>query len=483
MLLGSRFAATCRAADRTRLVWRMLVVAGMSFAAGTLTGCGPSAEERRLQRAMFQVRTDPNPDLTEAIETLSARRSSEKHRSEFVQYSMCELTAAMMAGCRHHASELGKHAYLAVKKYEDVDRETLAAWGNEAIKFFKGEPHERAMLCFYVGLLCYIDGDYNNARVFFAQSLQSTATRDDDMANHREDFGLGHYWLGRAYLRLGETDDARVAFTKAGERQPLATEERDLTRIKKSRASAYKQQLELEKKCHQNGSNGKKPVAGIVNLSQPTMRDGMPVRLEAAAESSTGTVDAADITSFLDVGFQEQVNLILVVELGVGPVKYLTGSSGAIDEYKRSASIERSVDVYIDGYRRGPAFGLVDMYHQAITRGVKTRRGRQVTKAVAKEVLTRMPLVGGLFGYWNIGADSRFWPSLPDQVAVYAAKVEPGFHDISLRFYDINGAYLPRFDINRHYIHVPETGERVVWLHSVENQDNAYVLAQSNSNR
>jgi len=445
------------------------------------SGCGPSEEQIRLLEAMHGVRTNPKADFDKAVNTLATYREDDKHRSEFVQYSMCEVTAAALGGRYEHANTVGKHAYMAVKKYVDAGAETRAAWGNEAIKFFKGEPHERAMLCFYIGLMCYIEGDYNNARIFFAQSLHSTATRDEDMADFREDFRLGHYWLGRAFLRLGQADNARIAFGKAAVSRPLPGEEKKAENEKAARARAYKTQLELEKKCYEQGTNGKSPVAGIVDLSKPVSREAMPATL--AGTRGSPPVTATTVEAFLDPAFQQGANLIVLLELGTGPLKYLKGSSGSIDDYRCHECMERSVDVYVDGVRGGPAFVLIDMCHQAMTRGVKTRRGRQVGKAIAKEILTRAPLVGGLFSYWDIGADSRFWPSLPDRVAVFAAQVPPGFHDLSLRFYDINGAYLPRFDVNRHYIYVPETGERIVLLHSVENQDNAYILAQTDARK
>jgi tetratricopeptide (TPR) repeat protein len=443
-----------------------------------LAGCGPSEEEIRLHRAMYEVRSTPNPDMREAIGTLAVRRESDKHKSEFVQYSMCEITAATMAGYYEHADRVGKHAYLAVQRYQDADEETRAAWGNEAVKFFKGEPHERAMLCFYTGLMCYRDGDYNNARVFFAQSLRATASRDEDMKDHRDDFRLGHLWLGRAFLKLGQRDNACIAFRKVMDERPLPSEVRDFSAMKRTRTQEYKTQLTLEKKCYEQGAKGKNPVHGIVNLADPVQRADMPARLPHAADGAPTHLFAAELSRFLDPDFQSAANLLLVVELGAGPTKYLHGASDALDDYRRTNNVARGVDVYLDGFRAGPAFCLADMYHQAITRGVKTRRGRQVGKAVTKEILRRTPWIGGVFSYWDIAADGRYWPSLPDQVAVYAACVEPGFHDISLKFYDINGAYLPRFDINRHYIYVPEQGEQVILLHSAENQENAHILAQ-----
>ena len=204
----------------------------------------------------------------------------------------------------------------------------------------------------------------------------------------------------------------------------------------------------------------------------------MPAQFVDASAADPTQSRADSLAAFLDTQFQQQANLLVVAELGRGPIKYLAGTSGALDRIQRCPCKEAALDIYVDGHRSGPAFCLLDMYHQAVTRGVQTRRGRQVGKAVAKEVLKRVPFVGMVAGYWDIAADARYWPSLPGQIHIYAARVTPGPHTLDLRFYDANDQYLPRFDVTRHYINVPEGGDIVLVLNAVENQENAYVLMQ-----
>ena len=47
-----------------------------------------------------------------------------------------------------------------------------------------------------------------------------------------------------------------------------------------------------------------------------------------------------------------------------------------------------------------------------------------------------------------------------------------------VRCSDINNAYLPRFDVERHFINIAEDRETVLVMQTKENQDNAYVLTQ-----
>jgi hypothetical protein len=172
-----------------------------------------------------------------------------------------------------------------------------------------------------------------------------------------------------------------------------------------------------------------------------------------------------------------------MIETGAGPFKYAKDRSSAYDEIGRPPYREAAVDVYVDGHRAGRAFRLSDTYHQAMTRGVESRRARQRTKAITKEVLKNMPYVGMVASYWDIRADLRYWPTLAGEYHVYAGKLTPGPHTVHFRFYDINDKYLPRYDITRHFICVPSDNELVMTVHSVENQDNAYLLTFAPSAR
>lgn len=441
-----------------------------------LVGCA-APQDLRLAAAM-SVRHHPLPDYRDALSVLESYRNDPNSKNEYARYGMCQTTVGVLGGNYREARRVGIDTYTVVKKYQDATSETLAAMGAEAQKFFKGEPHERSLLCFYCGLSCYLSGDYNDARIFFMQSLLAAATRDEDMKEFREDFRLGHYWLGRAYLRLGQDDNARIAFQRAGEILRRHGFEKELQRLKQRRAREVKRELKLEAACYRNATKGKEPVDGVVDLSNAQTRADLPDTLPDTSGEDPIVASATDLGAFLDPGFQKRANLIIMVESGFGPIKYLAGSQRSWDKIMPSNFKERMVDIYIDGHKAGPAFCLCDTYHQAKTRGVKTRRGRQTGKAIAKEVLRRMPYAGMLFSHWDVSADARYIPVLPGEVHVFAARVTPGLHNISLRCFDINGAYLPRFDVDRHFICVPAEGEIALVMQTKENQDNAHVLEQ-----
>ncbi|HOQ87980.1 MAG TPA: tetratricopeptide repeat protein [Phycisphaerae bacterium] len=448
----------------------------LSLILAVVSGCGPSPEQIRLRRAMHEIRHELHPDYRDALVILESKRTNPNDLNEAVLYGMCQTTVAILGGDYTTAERATYDSFALVEKYENQDREILAALGDEGIRFFRGEPHERAMLWYYAGLARYARGEYNEARMFFSQALHATRTRDEDAKDFREDFQLGYYWLGRALLKRGEVDDARAAFQRAAVVLPHSTEAKEIEQIKARRRREYADELKAEKLGYEKNSQGESPVPGIVDLSQEIARAEAPATLPDAAPQSPVLRATADFNEFLTTDYQGEANLVVMIEMGTGPFKYAKGRDAAFDHIGRCPYREASVEVYIDGHRAGPGFKLLDSYHQAVTRGVETRRARQWGKAFVKEVMKSVPVGSLVAGMWSIKADLRYWPTLAGEYHAFAAKVTPGPHTLHFRFYDVNDKYLPRYDLTRHFICVPADGELVMTVHSVENQDNAYLL-------
>lgn len=99
---------------------------------------------------------------------------------------------------------------------------------DEKIRVWKGEPFERAMVCFYLGLIYYIRGDYNNARAAFENSqfkLREYDEKDDKKNKQVEsNFALGSLMLAKCWQRLGRDDLAVANFNYVTQLRPdLAT--------------------------------------------------------------------------------------------------------------------------------------------------------------------------------------------------------------------------------------------------------------------
>ena len=92
---------------------------------------------------------------------------------------------------------------------------------DEKIRVWRGEPFERAMLNFYLGLVYYMRHDYGNARGAFENALfklrdyaDNADRKKDDYSEVESNFALGAIMLGKCWQRLGRDDLARAAFER-----------------------------------------------------------------------------------------------------------------------------------------------------------------------------------------------------------------------------------------------------------------------------
>jgi tetratricopeptide (TPR) repeat protein len=104
----------------------------------------------------------------------------------------------------------------------DGGRSLGAALVDEKIKIWKGEPFERAMTNYYLGLVYYMRHDYGNARAAFENALFKLRDYDDpkEKDEYREaesDFGLAYLMLAKCQQRLGREDEAEKNFKRAAE--------------------------------------------------------------------------------------------------------------------------------------------------------------------------------------------------------------------------------------------------------------------------
>jgi tetratricopeptide (TPR) repeat protein len=108
----------------------------------------------------------------------------------------------------------------------DGGRSLGAALVSENLKVWKGEPYERAMANFYLGLIYYMRRDYGNARGAFENALfklRDYADKQDVKDNYSEqesNFTIALMMLGKAYQRLGRNDLAQANFDRARELRP-----------------------------------------------------------------------------------------------------------------------------------------------------------------------------------------------------------------------------------------------------------------------
>jgi len=438
-------------------------------------GCAEPADNKVTLIDALSARTSSNPRHNDCAKLLATY--CQRHDKDYALWAMDYVSLCLMGGNYDAAKAELMNCQKDIASRQDKNRETAAAIANESQKLFKGEPYERAMLCCYLGLLHYMDEDYNNARIFFAKADQEDATCGDDMKDFRHDFQLAHYWLGRSYLKLDQSDNARVAFAKASQSLLRKGQEKETAAIRKQHDKDRNTRIRLEKQSYKNAIEAKPPVAGAADVSDSPAWGEMPAALPYAAATNPVELTTGKPEEFFSVGYQQQVNLILFIETGTGPIRL-------VDDYGdyifRSPYIERNALVYIDGHRAGPAFQVLDVFHQADTRGKSEKDAAQAAKGLTKAVLKQMPFgVGTAAAYWDVRADERYWSLLPGEVHVFAAKVRPGLHTVSIRCADANGYLLPRYNLTRYHLPVLEDRESVFILSTRPEADNVYVPAKN----
>ena len=107
----------------------------------------------------------------------------------------------------------------------DSGRQLTASVVFEGVKVWKGEPFERTMADYYLGVLYLMKHDFGNARAAFQNSLFSLRENasKDDLEHYtvvESRFALGYFGLGYCNLRLNRADLAAQNFGLAQKYDP-----------------------------------------------------------------------------------------------------------------------------------------------------------------------------------------------------------------------------------------------------------------------
>jgi hypothetical protein len=182
---------------------------------------------------------------------------------------------------------------------------------------------------------------------------------------------------------------------------------------------------------------------------------------------------------WLDPSKNADANVLVVVDVGIGPEKIASGPHGAVVRFRRRPYRAAFADVAADGTPLGRTERAVDVYFQAVTRGGKVIDHINQGKAVFKDAA----IVGGAFVLENSGrqssdligltmiaagllmpseADTRHWGTLPGEVQVLAAKLPPGEHELRVDVKDGAGRSIADESKTIHVV-VRDGGTSFVW--------------------
>src|SRR4051812_41633458 len=187
------------------------------------TGCGPTKAQRQAERAVTLYFSG---DTQQAAELL--RPLAQQTNEDFVLNNVRLGSVAMVNYDLDEAEGAFLRAYEVINSV-DVNkggRSLGAVLVSENIKVWKGEPFERAMANFYLGLVYYMRQDYGNARGAFENALfklRDYTEAKDKKANYDEqesNFALAMVMLAKSWQHLGRDDLANANFDRVRQLRP-----------------------------------------------------------------------------------------------------------------------------------------------------------------------------------------------------------------------------------------------------------------------
>ncbi len=289
---------------------------------------------------------------------------------------------------------------------------------DEKMKVWKGEPYERAMVNFYLGVIYYMRHDYNNARAAFENALFKLRDYADENAKAYKEvesnFAPALLMLAKSFQRLGREDLAKANFDKLGNKLML------------------KGLADFDRNAESN-------LLLVVDFGygprKVTDFDGSVVRL-APTPMEVGPIQRPMVWIDGSPLWVDSVNLPPVDLLAL-----------AQDRKWQSLDTFRAVKSGIGtGLIAGGAFeGL---------RGASGEGSRQRTDLMVAGGL----LATGLLLKATSQADVRQWELLPRTVFILPLKVPPGKHEINVSF--------PGADVRQTWrnLEVPTEGEATYYF-------------------
>lgn len=298
----------------------------------------------------------------------------------------------------------------------DGGRTIGAVLVSENVKVWKGEPFERAMVNFYLGLIYYMRHDYANARGAFENALFKLRDygegdqKSDQYKQAESNFALGYLMLAKAYQRLGRDDLAQKTFQRLVELAP------QLQPLADAALNAESNMLLVVDFGHgpQKATNFDGAIIGFT----PTPPQAGPIALPAVVVDGSrvpmrgANLPPVDLLALAQDRKWESIDTIRTVKSALGTGLVAAGVGTAV---------------------------LRDHPDPALSLGL---------------------VAGGLLLKATSQGDTRQWEMLPRTVFVIPLRVPPGTHDVTVEF-----PALPGLRQQWTGLTAPEKGDNTYYMH------------------
>jgi tetratricopeptide (TPR) repeat protein len=383
-----------------------------------LIGCGPTRQQRQADEAVSYYFAGDYPEAQNKLRPL-AKETNEN----FVLNNVRLGSAALADYDLTEAEDAFLRAYEVINSVgvNDGGRSLGAVLVDEKIKIWKGEPFERAMANFDLGLVYYIEHDYNNARAAFENALFKLHDYDDATDKKKNDavesnFLVATLMLARSWQKLGREDLARANFDDVKKRDPSLAELADYDRNAEANLLLV---VEFgygpQKVTDMDGS--------IVGFGPPPYEAGRIPNPRVVIDGHAIDLDNFD---------RPTIDLLAMAQ----------------DRKWQSIDTIRTVKSVLGTGLL--AAGGIEGIRGAGGRGSGQRRDLTAAAALAG---------AGLLLKATSQADVRQWEMLPRTIFLLPLKVEPGTHDITVDFPMARGVRQTWRDLV-----VPATGEATYYF-------------------
>ena len=381
--------------SRTTSFATLAAITALCIAVG---GCSGSVNRGEARSAFW------HNDYATAQKLYSANQ--DRVDKDYVLYNLEVGTAAFDGGNYYTARTAFERAAEVMRGYGGNTQGIVSLIANESAKLFKGDPFEQAMANFYDGLIYYKWGDYGNAQAAFHQALMADQASAEA---YRDDFAAAQFMIAKCYLKLGDTDNARIYIEKARKKYP---------------GNPY----------FSDDAMSNNNVLIILGMGRA------PVKIQAGL---MGSNDEYERGRYRETTARVYANGTLLGH----PVL-------AVDLLEQARTSGRSGKDTIQTAKGAVKTGLLAA--GALTTMHDANKGDMGAVGPAL-------LLAGLL--MPAGADIRQWDLLPGEVHVLSTKLEPGDCTFKIEFYD-GSTQLP--DYRQVWFHVPvqKDGETVLFFRS-----------------
>jgi tetratricopeptide (TPR) repeat protein len=198
---------------------RELCLPMLLLIAGLAGGC-VSQERMQIDQAVTAYYTGNYRQAADLLKPLA-----DKTNKNFVLNNLRLGSSLLAAGQLDDAQRAFLRAYEVINSLgvNDGGRTLGAILVSEDVKIWKGEPFERAMANFDLGLTYYIQHQYDNARGAFENALfklQDYDSKGEATGLEESHFAPARLMLARAWQRLGRDDLAEQNFALVAKNHP-----------------------------------------------------------------------------------------------------------------------------------------------------------------------------------------------------------------------------------------------------------------------